>query len=112
MNPNFINNQDLIDQNDLYENNRAIYNLSNDEQESNQNEEDEQEYDNSNEFNQNLDLENEEINSNNNDNNNSIDSQGNKPIYVMSLELEDGNIAKIKIYSNSNPIELAKELKQ
>ena len=46
---------------------------------------------------------------NENSDNNSSQSQDKKPIYVMSLELEDGNTAKIKIYSDSNPEVLSKE---
>ena len=56
----------------------------------------------------------EEQNSNNENNNELINSelsqsQDKKPIYVMSLELEDGNLAKIKIYSDSNPEELSQK---
>ena len=45
----------------------------------------------------------------NSENNDMSQSQDKKPIYVMSLELEDGNTAKIKIYSDSNPEVLSKE---
>ena len=99
------NNKDSLNHNNIYNNNgeRAsqfykqepdLYNLSNHQ---NVNEE-EQEYDN--EF----------IQSDRNDNNeenSSINSQGKSPIYEMSLQLEDGKIAKIKIYSDSNPVELS-----
>ena len=53
-------------------------------------------------------LENEKLNNNNNEKNNSTSSQGKKNIYEMSLELEDGNITKIKIYSNQDPVELSR----
>ena len=52
---------------------------------------------------------NSENNNSNSENNNLSESNNKKPIYVMSLELEDGNLAKIKIYSDSNPELLAKE---
>ena len=55
-----------------------------------------------------MDLENEKLNNNNNEKNNSTSSQGKKNIYEMSLELEDGNITKIKIYSNQDPVELSR----
>ena len=56
---------------------------------------------------QNSNYENYDENGENSENNSQ--SQDKKPIYVMSLELEDGNTAKIKIYSDSNPEVLSKE---
>ena len=102
MNLNYEDNPEEINQNNLYENKKELFNISH-EQDINENEY-EQEYDN--EFEHNNDIEND---NNNNENNNSTMEDGKKPIYVMSLELEDGEIAKIKIYSDSNPNELAQE---
>ena len=56
---------------------------------------------------QNSNFENNDDNGENSENNSQSDDK--KPIYVMSLELEDGNTAKIKIYSDSNPEVLSKE---
>ena len=56
---------------------------------------------------QNSNFENNDDNDENSENNSQSDDK--KPIYVMSLELEDGNTAKIKIYSDSNPEVLSKE---
>ena len=56
-----------------------------------------------------MDLENEKLNNNNNEKNNSTSSQGKKNIYVISLELEDGSITKIKIYSDQDKVELSRQ---
>ena len=101
MNINYINNSEEIEQNNLYENEIDINNPSINKDDNEKDEE--QEYEN--EFNENNNMENE--NNINNENNSSTDSKGKNPIYVMSLQLDDGKIAKIKIYSDSDPNEVA-----
>ena len=102
MNPNYINNQENINLNNLHNNSRNSHNLSKETEDIKK--QYEQDYDqNLNENNNLIENENEE----NNQNNSSTDSQGKKPIYVMSLQLDDGKIAKLKIYSDSDPNELS-----
>ena len=98
MNPTKINMNEI---NHKYENSRPISNLSKEKENEELNEE--QEYEE--QININNYFEND--NTDNNENNSSVNSQGKKPIYVMSLQLDDGKIAKIKIYSDSDPNELS-----